>query len=60
MEVVARKPVPIYEVVCCECKSRIRYKAAEVMWHHITCPVCGMSVWANTICPVKMEQEDFE
>ena len=55
MEVVERKPVPIYEVTCVECKSRIQYKAAEVNYCHITCPVCGISLWANTICPVKME-----
>lgn len=55
MEVVERKPVPIYEVECEECKSRIQYKAAEVQWCHITCPVCGIQNWANTICPVKME-----
>ena len=55
MEVVDKKPVPIYEVVCHECKSRIRYKACEVSWCHITCPVCGVSLWADTICAVDYE-----
>lgn len=58
MRVVERKPVPIYEVTCFECKSRVQYKASEVMLHHITCPVCGVSLWANTISPVKMEEEE--
>lgn len=44
MEVVDKKPVPIYEVICHECKSRIRYKACDVSWYHITCPVCGVSL----------------
>ena len=52
MEVVERKPVPIYEVSCFECKSKIWYKASEVYWGHITCPVCGTSLWAITIGPV--------
>lgn len=56
MEIVDRKPTPIYEVVCHECRSRIRYKAVEVAWCHITCPVCGVGVWANTICPVAMDE----
>lgn len=56
MEVVDKKPVPIYEVVCHECKSRIQYKACEVAWQHITCPVCGVDLWANTICPVRYEE----
>lgn len=55
MEVIEKKPVPIYEVVCDECKSKIQYKASEVSWYHITCPVCGVSLWANTIVPVRME-----
>ena len=42
MTVADKKPVPIYEVVCHECKSKIQYKACEVSWQHITCPVCGV------------------
>jgi len=56
MEVIERRPVPIYEVTCHECKSRIQYKASEVSLCHITCPVCGVSLWANTIKPVRMEE----
>ena len=52
MEVIDKKPIPIYEVTCRECKSRIRYKACEVVWQHITCPVCGVSLWANTTVAV--------
>lgn len=56
MIVTERKPVPIYEVICHECKSKIEYKASEVSWYHITCPVCGISLWANMICPVRYEE----
>lgn len=52
MKVVELKPVPIYETVCSECKSKLQYKAAEVHWHNIICPVCGVLLWANTISPV--------
>lgn len=55
MEVIERKPVPVYEVTCHECGSKIQYKASEVYYFHITCPVCGMSLWANTSSPVRME-----
>lgn len=56
MEAIKRKPVPIYEVECEECRSRIQYRKAEVFVCHITCPVCGVSVWANTIRPVRYEE----
>lgn len=56
MEAVDKKPVPIYSVECNECHSVIEYKASEVAWCHIQCPVCGMSVWASTIDPVRMEE----
>ena len=56
MEVIERKPVPIYEVECEECRSRIQYRKSEVFTCHITCPVCGVSVWASTIFPVRMEE----
>lgn len=58
MTIIERKPIPIYEVECPECKSKIQYKKSEVFTFHITCPVCGISVWANTIMPVKFESED--
>lgn len=60
MEVTERKPIPIYEVECYECHSKIQYKASEVSLCQITCPVCGISLWANTICPVKFEGEREE
>lgn len=56
MRVVEKKPVPIYEVTCFECKSKIEYKASEVSWCHITCPVCGTSLWATTINPKRFEE----
>ena len=52
MTVIERKPIPLYEVECCECKSRIQYKKSEVSISHIKCPVCGVSVWAESINPV--------
>lgn len=58
MKVIERKPIPIYEVTCSECKSKIQYKASEVYYFHITCPVCGMSLWANTSSPVRMEKTE--
>lgn len=56
MTIVEKKPVPIYEITCYECKSKIRYKAAEVYCSHINCPVCGVSNWASVICPVTYEE----
>ena len=56
MIVVKKNPVPIYEVACPECKSVVRYRACEVAWQHIDCPVCGSSIWANTICPVNYDE----
>lgn len=58
MIVIERKPVPIYEVTCIECRSRIQYRASEVYYFHITCPVCGVSLWANTSSPVRMEETE--
>lgn len=56
MEVIERKPVPIYEVECKECKSKIQYRKSEVFACRITCPVCSVSVWASTINPVRMDE----
>lgn len=54
MEIIERKAVPIYESICPECKSVLQYKRSEVSFTgHITCPVCGVGVWANTIKPAK-------
>lgn len=55
MKVVKRGPVPIYEIDCPECKSKIEYRAADVEWLHIKCPVCGISMWAYTTNPVRYE-----
>ena len=58
MVVTERKPVPIYEVTCCECKSKIQYKKSEVSTYtcYIQCPVCGVSLWEDTIKPVRYEE----
>ena len=57
MNVVEKKPVPIYEVECSECHSKIQYKKSEVSFgSYITCPVCGVSVWAGAIRPVRYEE----
>ena len=56
MKVVERNPVPIYEVTCFECHSKIEYKASDTSYCHITCPVCGTLLWAMTIAPVRYER----
>ena len=59
MIVVDRKPVPLYEAECSECHSKIQYRKSEVSFcSYITCPVCGVSVWADTIRPVKYEESE--
>lgn len=58
MEAIIKKPVPIYEVDCFECKSKIRYKKSEVYTCHITCPVCGVSLWAVAIGPVAYQEAE--
>ena len=58
MIVTERKPVPIYESECHECGSKIEHRASEVHFTgYITCPVCGSSVWANTISPIRYEDK---
>ena len=56
MMVVERKPVPIYEVECEECKSKIQYRRADAPYSRITCPVCGLQIWACSIRPVRYEE----
>lgn len=57
MIVTERKPVPIYEAECSECHSKIQYRKSEVsITSYIKCPVCGVSVWADTIQPVGYEE----
>lgn len=59
MNVVDRKPVPIYETECSECHSKIQYRKSEAsIGPYIICPVCGMSVWAETILPVRYEENE--
>ena len=67
MIVTEKKPVPIYEVTCGECKSKIQYKKSDaaalcssstVFTCHIQCPVCGVSLWADAIQPVRYEENE--
>lgn len=59
MNVIEKKPIPIYQAECQECHSKILYKKSEVsLCSYIICPVCGMSVWADTIRPVKYEESE--
>ena len=59
MKVIDKKPVPIYELTCYECKSVIRYRKADVSFTgYLTCPVCGISNYARTICPVGEDDGD--
>lgn len=55
MTVVKREPVPIYSDECPECKSVIEYKASEIAWYYIKCPVCGTLIGAVAIHPVRYE-----
>lgn len=58
MIVVKKNPVPIYEMECSECKSRLRFKAAEAMQGYIVCPVCGVHLWAAAVSPVGFEETE--
>ena len=58
MTVIEKKPVPVYESECPECKSVFRYKAVEVLsYMHINCPVCGVSMLASQV-PVGKEETE--
>lgn len=58
MIVVEKKPVPLYEVECSECHSKIQYKKSEVIGCRIYCPVCGVYLWADTTTPIDKEEEE--
>lgn len=58
MTVVERKPVPIYEVTCFECGSKLHYKKADVSNCFIKCPVCGVSTMAVPLDPIGYEDGD--
>ena len=59
MKVIKREPVPVYEAQCPECNSVLQYRKNEVSNKHITCPVCGISMWASAT-PHKIGYEDTE
>lgn len=53
IEVVERKGIPVYETVCRECESKLRYTRADMCGlvpSLIQCPVCGVSL---TVIPTK-------
>ena len=52
MIVVEKKAVPIYELQCFECGSRIHYKRVDVSGEIINCPVCGVRNMAICLYPV--------
>ena len=59
MEVIECGRVPIYEVECFECHSKIRYKRSETtLGGYIYCPVCGQLVFAGFWREVDMEDEN--
>lgn len=62
MIIIKKEPVPMYETKCYECKSVIRYKKSEARSSFITCPVCGVSIWADTTFPIEYygEEQDAE
>ncbi len=48
MTVIEEKPVPLYWRECGECGSTFTYKKAEANdGHLLTCPVCGVQLWAT-------------
>lgn len=56
MEIVEKKPVPIYEMECRECGSRFRFVASEVTLSSIDCPVCKVSNFVVRSEPVAHEE----
>lgn len=52
MTVIKEGQVPLYDAVCFECDSRIRYKASEASGGYIECPICGMRIMAIMDNPV--------
>lgn len=56
MIIVEKKPIPIYEATCNECKSKIQYKKSDMFFYQIQCPVCGVWIWVNAIMPVRFEE----
>lgn len=55
MTVIEKRPVPIYETRCPECRSVLHYRKSEVSLSHIKCPVCGMVIWADTTKPCEWQ-----
>lgn len=49
----------MYQIECPECKSVLQFCKAEINNLHITCPVCGVSTWADTtVAHYEWEDED--
>ena len=47
MEIINKRPVPIYVQECPECGSTFTFRKVEVCCNMIYCPVCGISQWAS-------------
>lgn len=60
INIIDEKPIPIYEETCPECGSVLEYTAASVAYSHITCPVCGCSMWAMTLRPKRYQDRTVE
>lgn len=58
MEVVDKKPIPVYEVTCCECGSTIEYTRAETINCHIYCPICKTFLWAVPTVPKRYKDSN--
>lgn len=45
---IAKRKLPIYEVECTKCKSKIQFRKANISFStYIICPACGKTIWAD-------------
>lgn len=58
MEVVDKKPIPVYEVTCWECGTTIEYTRAETINCHISCPICKTFLWAVPTVPKRYKDSN--
>lgn len=47
VQVIQTGRVPVYEAICPECRSRIRYMKSDLVDRHLTCPICGQKMVCN-------------
>ena len=61
MNIIDKKPIPLYVIECSECGSTFTYRKVEVsLGSYIYCPVCGVSLWANFERVKDEERKDNE